>query len=246
MTATRPRAIGTTARPERAIASADRADAGPGESGRRRARRPGDEAAPRHEPRPRSRRRRGSASPRRSRGASGSAAGPTSRRSSLPTASPSPRPLVAGHAEDDRVLDRRDLLDTARTGGRGAIRREPVPPMSPATPLRFAGTTTSRHPAPPCPLRSRPGPRGSRTARPGASPRTSSTDRRSGHEADPPEDERPVVGVLERVVGVDPAVDPDVRATAAPRPAGSPRRPSRPASPRAAGRRGSAARTSAA
>ena len=63
---------------------------------------------------------------------------------------------------------------------------------------------------------------------------------RRQRERRPAQDERPVVGVLELRVAVDPAVDPDVARPRRPRRCGPPRR-RRPSAPRrAAGRRGSA------
>ena len=117
----------------------------------------------------RSRRRRGSASPRRSRGWSGSAAG-RGRRSSVTA------PRLAArrrHADDDRVLDRRDLLDQRpdrrRRRSRSAGARSP---RSPARPLDSRGTTTrpASSAAPSTPIASRPSWISNGTAR--ASPRT--------------------------------------------------------------------------
>ena len=123
-----------------------------------------------------------------------------------------PRPAL-GHAEHDRVLDRRDLLDPQPDRRRrAAVPAGTRSATSAAVPTDSRGTTT--RPASSAASSTtiaveavadleRHAPRGR--------PRTDPAAVRVAElEARPAEDERPMGVVLELVLGVDPAADPDV------------------------------------
>ena len=187
--------------------------------------------------RDRARARRPGKPPRRAAGAGRRRSGRASPRRGSSVVSTSGRPRPAdqarlrrpssrlGHAEHDRVLDRRDLLDPAagpasRVRSRAARDRGRRPRCRPIRAGRRRARRRARR------RRRRSPSRPSRTSNGTRSRPSSNVDPAvvaAELEARPAEDERAVGVVLELVLGIDPAADPDV-ARPGRRPAPAPRR----------------------